>query len=137
MKVVLSMPDLQIISMFQNITGSNVIDCYVNDELYFVVKEGQYGLAVGKKGIKIKNAEAKLKKKIKVIEHSDDLEKFIKNMIPEVKEISLKEGSEGKTIEIKIASNDRAKVIGKEGKNIKIIKNFLNRLFDIQDFKVK
>ena len=121
-------------SYFQSLTGSSVIDCISEeDDIYFIVAKGHYGLAVGKGGVKIKNAERGLKKNIRIFEYSEDLEEFIKNTIPEAQEILIKD----KGIEVRIKSQDRAKVIGKSGKNVKIINRFLERLFGRSDLKVK
>ncbi len=134
MKVTLDADTIQSMNFFQNMTGSSVVDCIADgDELYFVVAKGQYGLSVGKHGMKIRNAERLFKKSIRVFEYSDELEQFIKNVLPEVQGVSVK----GKVVEIKVKQSDRAKVIGKAGKNIKIIKRFLKRLFDMEDLKIK
>ena len=103
------------------------------DEIYFVIAQGQYGSTVGKNGSKIKNAERVFKKNIKVFEYSENLEEFIKNIIPGVMEFSVKE----KMVLVKIKPADKAKVIGKGGKNVKIINKFLQRLFDMEELKVK
>jgi len=134
MKVTLDQNTIQSISLFQNLTGSSVIDAISDgDEIYFVVAQGQYGSTVGRNGSKIKNAERVFKKRIKVFEYSESLEEFVKNIIPGVQEFSLKD----KTVLIKIKPNDKAKVIGKGGKNVKIINKFLQRLFDMEELKVK
>ncbi|MBS3050766.1 MAG: NusA-like transcription termination signal-binding factor [Candidatus Aenigmarchaeota archaeon] len=134
MKVTLDQNTIQSISLFQNLTGSSVVDAISEgDEIYFVIAQGQYGSTVGKNGSKIKNAERVFKKSIKVFEYSEGLEEFIKNIIPGVQEFSVKE----KTVFVKIKPNDKAKVIGKGGKNIKIINKFLQRLFDMEELKVK
>ena len=57
----------------------------------------------------------------------------MKNAIPEAQEITVK----GKSIEVRVKQTDRAKVIGKSGKNINIIKRFLKRLFDVDGLKIK
>ncbi len=134
MKVTLDMNTIQTISIFQNITGSNAVDCMDSEDvLYFVVQKGQYGLAVGKGGVKIKIVEKKMRKTVKIFEYSEDLETFIKNLIPEAQEIIFN----GKKIFVKVRTADRAKIIGKAGKNIKIINVFLKRLFDVEELKVK
>ena len=134
MKVKLDTQLIQTINFFQNMTGSSVIDCIAeNDELYFVVAKGHYGLSVGRGGIKIRNAEKALKKSIRIFEYSENIEEFIKNAIPETQEISIKEDM----IEVHVKQQDRAKVIGKAGKNIKIINRFLERLFNKGNLKVK
>ena len=48
-------------------------------------------------------------------------------------EFSVKE----KMVLVKIKPADKAKVIGKGGKNVKIINKFLQRLFDMEELKVK
>lgn len=134
MKVTLDKQTIESINIFQNMTGSSVIDCInEEDEIYFVVAEGQYGLSVGKGGSKIRNAENVFKKDIRVFEYSADLEKFIRNMIPDVQEISIKE----RYVEIKIKPSDKPRVIGKTGKNIKLMNKMLSRLFGIETLKVK
>ena len=134
MKVTLDQNTIQSISLFQNLTGSSVVDAISDgDEIYFVVAQGQYGSTVGRNGSKIKNAERVFKKRIKVFEYSESLEEFVKNIIPGVQEFSLKD----KAVLIKIKPNDKAKVIGKGGKNVKIINMFLQSLFDMEELKVK
>jgi N utilization substance protein A len=134
MKVKLDAQLIQTINYFQNMTGSSVIDCISeNSEIYFVVAKGHYGLSVGRGGSKIRNAERALKKSIRIFEYSEQPEEFIKNTIPEAQEIIMKEDS----IEVRIKQQDRAKVIGKAGKNIKIINRFLERLYGKGNLKVK
>jgi len=134
MKLKLDQDKIQTINLFQTVTGCSVLDCTNEDEfIIFIVNEGQYGLAVGKNGVKIKNAERVFKKNIRVIEYSKDLETFTKNLVPEAQEITREEN----TVAIKLKQSDRAKVIGRQGRNIKIIKSILSDLFDIEDVKIK
>lgn len=134
MKVTLDQNTIQSISLFQNLTGCSVVDAInEGDEIYFVIAQGQYGSTVGRNGSKIKNAERVFKKPIKVFEYAEGLEEFVKKIIPGVQEFTVKE----KTVFVKIKPTDKAKVIGKGGKNIKIINRFLQRLFDMEELKVK
>ncbi len=134
MKVKLDTQLIQTINYFQNMTGSSVIDCInEGDEIYFVVAKGHYGLSVGRGGSKVRNAEKKFKKNIRIFEYSEDPKEFIKNAIPEAQEIIMKENG----IEVHIKQQSYAKVIGKAGKNIKIINRFLERLYDLGNLKVK
>jgi NusA-like KH domain protein len=125
---------IQSISLFQNLTGSSVVDAISDgDEIYFVVAQGQYGSTVGKGGIKVKNAERVFKKYIKVFEYSENMEEFLRNVLPGIQELSKQE----KLVTVKIRQADKAKAIGKGGKNIRIITKFLQRLFDVEELKVK
>ena len=134
MKVTLDQKTIQSMNLFQTLTGSTVVDCIdEEDELYFILAEGKYGVTVGKNGVKIKNAEKVFRKKIKVFEFAPDVEGFIRNMIPDIQEITHKD----KIIFIKVDAKNRAKIIGKGGKNIKIINKFLHRLFDVEELKVR
>ena len=134
MKITLDQNSIQSINIFQTLTGSSVVDAITEgDEVYFVVAQGQYGSTVGKNGSKIKNAERVFKKSIKVFEYSENLEEFIRNIIPGVQEYSTRD----KTVMVRIKPADKAKVIGRGGKNIKIINRFLQRLFDVEELKVK
>lgn len=133
MKVTLDNRQIQSINMFQGLTNSSVMDCMEdNGDIYFVVGEGQYGLAVGKNGAKIKNAERAFKKSIKLIEYSPDIEQFIKNMIHDAQHIK----SEGGMVHVKIKPADRSRVIGRNGSNIRIMNHFLKRLFG-SEMKIK
>ena len=134
MKVKLDTQLIQTINYFQSITGSSVIDCIAEtDELYFVVAKGHYGLSVGRGGAKVRNAERALKKNIRIFEYAERVEEFIKKVIPETQEIAIKDDS----IEVRVKQQDRAKVIGKAGKNIKIINRFLERLYGRNNLKVR
>ncbi len=134
MKVTLDQNIIQSINLFQTLTGSSVLDAITEEnEIYFVVAQGQYGTTVGKNGAKIKNAERVFKKSIKVFEYSESMEEFLKNVLPGLQEFTVKD----RIVNVKIKANDKAKAIGKGGKNIKVIAKFLQRLFDVDDLKVK
>ncbi|MEM7819289.1 MAG: NusA-like transcription termination signal-binding factor [Candidatus Aenigmatarchaeota archaeon] len=134
MRITLDKNTIQLMNLFHNLTGSSVIDCIQeNNDVYFVVAKGQYGLSVGKNGIKIKNAEKIIKKNIRIFEYSEDVKTFVKNAIPEIQEIDINKN----VVSIKLKQNDKPRVIGKNGKNIKIISKILERLFGIKAIKIK
>lgn len=134
MKITLDNNTIQAISMFEKITGATVIDSLSDeDTFYFVVSNGQYGLAVGKGGMKVKNAEKIFKKNIKVFEHNDDAKLYVKSLIPEAQDVKI----ENNIATVKIKPNERSKVIGKAGKNIRIVTQLLERAFEIKEIKLK
>ena len=127
MKVVLDSDALQYMKVFQTLTHAEVLDCIdTEDKIIFIVKHTA--------GIwpSVKRCEALLKKKIRVIEFSDDIEKFTKRLVPEALEIVV----EGKEVRIKVRKYDKPRVIGKEKRNLNIIKSILGRLFEIEEVKV-
>jgi len=133
MKVNLDAKQIQSMSMFQNITNSSAMDCIEdNGDIYFVIAEGQYGLAVGKGGFKIKKAERAFRKNIRVIEYSTDMEQFVRNMVPDITEMQVSD----KIINLKIKPASRSRVIGRSGKNIHILNVFLKHFFSAE-MKIK
>ena len=138
MTIVFDMDTIRLLNLFENITNVPVKDCYVNGEnVYFIVEEGKIGLAIGKGGISIKNVEKAIGKKIKVFEYSSNPVEFVKNLIPQSKEVSLINNGETLEIQIKVDRSDKGYVIGREGEKIKIYKEILKRVHNISDLKVK
>ena len=87
-RIKLSLDDIGFISLFEKTTKANVKDCIFNQEknkLTFVVSEGQAGLAIGKAGANIKKLEEQLKKRVEVLEFSDDPLKFLANIFRPIK----------------------------------------------------
>lgn len=131
---------IRLITIFENLTNTIVKDCIfdrLTNTVYYIVEEGKIGLAIGKNGSSVKNAEKILKKNIKIFEFSKDLKKFVKNLIPQANEIKIKKEN-GKTIvEIRIDKSSKAFVIGREKKNIKFYKEILRRNHGVSELIVK
>ncbi|MFB6088315.1 MAG: NusA-like transcription termination signal-binding factor [Candidatus Aenigmatarchaeota archaeon] len=115
---------IELMNIFSEITNVDARDCIPGeDRVYFLVEPGKAGLAIGKNGKSIKKLQKALKKRVKVFEYSEDKMDFIKSMIPEAKNINIKDD---KAI-VKISKKDRGKVIGKKGSNIKKVREFIKR----------
>lgn len=124
------------INLFEHLTKARVKDCYVNDEeVIFIVHEGEAGKAIGKEGIHIKKANILIKKKVKIVEFNEDPAKFVENMIsPQKAKIYTQDGDkviiEGKGARFKEA------VLGRERKNLKelqeIVSNYFNLKVEVQ-----
>ena len=81
---------LRLLTIFENITNVSVRDCFTdNGVIYYIVEPGDAKKAIGKNGILIKNAEKIIGKKIKIFEYSSNVEIFVKNMIPQCKEMNI------------------------------------------------
>lgn len=128
---------MKIISIFESATGAQLHDCFIqNEKIIFVVKQGQIGKALGKKGINIKKLENLLKKKIRIIEFNDDALQFVKNAVHplQIKEISEEEGII--TI-IPPDSKTRGYLIGRGAANLRNTEAIIKRYFkDIKEIKV-
>ncbi len=120
------------IRLFENITGARVKNCYRgNEALIFIVYEGDAGKAIGKGGENVKRLSGLLKKRIKIVEFSDDPIKFVANLIFPVKaEIKMEDEKTiligGKGMKFKQA------VLGPERKHLKELQSIVSNYFNIE-----
>jgi len=129
---------IRLLTLFENMTNVPVRDCFITkDIIYYVVDEGKIGLAIGKNGNSIKNVERVVGKKVKVYEYSSDPVTFVKNLIPQSKEVRITENDMGIIAEIRVNKRDRGFVIGRGGEKIKVYKQVLKRIHNISDIQVK
>jgi len=138
---------LDLISLFNNISGALIKDCIVYDTpensdevIIFLVKKDDVGKAIGKNGEHVKDLTSKLNKKIDVIPYSDHLERFIKYILNttknsiKVNNIEIKENrNEKRTVIITVRPQDRGKAIGKDGTMIKKVKMLVTRHFEVDN----
>lgn len=125
---------MKLINFFESITRAKVKDCIANERLIFIVEENEIGKAIGKNGIYIKMMEKKLKRKIKLVEFSNDVLQFVKNMIYPIEAMIEQDGAI-----IKIHGKDtgtKAMLIGRGHHSINHLTGIVKRYFDIEDIKV-
>lgn len=127
-------------TLFENLTGIVVKDCLIdnqNNTIYFIIEEGKAGIAIGRDGNNVKNVEKLINKEIKIFEFSKDLSVFVKNLIPQITEVKIKNENNRKLVEVKIDKKDRALVIGRDSRKIKIYKELLQRNHNVDDIIIK
>jgi N utilization substance protein A len=137
MKKVYDLRIMQVMSLFEIVSGVTPKDCMVTDQMIvFVVGEGKIARAVGKGGANIRNLEAKLRKKIKVVEHSSDLLQFIKNVVAP---LGVSELSEEDGVVTLIAKDlkTRGLLIGRSASNLRFFESIVKRFYPINELKVK
>ena len=124
----------RIIAAFEHITKVHPKDCLISDDsIYFLVDAEKIGLAIGKKGSVIKNVNQKLGKQVKLFEYSKDPQTLVKNLIPQAENIEIN-GEEAKVI---VPQKERSAIIGRGGRNINIVKEFLDRHCGIKSVRIK
>ena len=134
--------EMRYIALFESITSANVKDCIIDDALnriIFIIKEGDVGAAIGKRGKNIHLLEKMTGKKHEIIEHSESPAQFIKNALKpaRVKEIRITERSDGKTIAVvSVNPRDKGVAIGKNGRNAERIRFLAKRYFQIQNVSI-
>jgi len=124
------------INLFNSITKVMPKDCFFEDEkLVFIVKEGDLGRVIGKHGSTIKRLGGIIKKDIKLIEYSEDLIQFVKNLISPIEVQKLYK--EGSTIFIEELDNKiKGRIYGRDRKNLSYINDILKKYFNCE-LKIK
>lgn len=129
---------IRLLNIFENLTGIAARDCLIKENIvYFIVDEEKIGLVIGRNGNVIRNVERALNKSIKLFGYSEDLIKFIKNLIPKANNIKILEENGKKIAEVNVEKTDKPLIIGREGKNLKILKELLKRNHNVDDLIVK
>lgn len=129
---------IRLMTLFENLTGVHVKDCLFDEStIYFVVEEKKIGIAIGKNGNNVKNVEGVISKTIKLFEFSNDLSKFVKNLISKAVSVTINNKNDGIVVEVKVDKNDRPMVIGRDGKNLKIFKELLKRSHNVSDLVIR
>ena len=123
------------INLFESITDVEVRDAIIKEEeAYFVVPEGKAGMAIGKGGKVVQKVQEKLGRDIKIYEYSDNLGKFINNLVPaDIRGVDI----DGDKVEIDVPNNNKGRVVGKNGQKIDSIREILQRTHGVQEVKVE
>ena len=132
--------NMQYINMASKITKTTIINCIVDDDnLVFIVNNGQIGAAIGKNAKNLKKLRNLFKKNIKFVEYNKDKKKFIENLCKpyKVNDIKFEGSEENKIAKVEVDSSDKSKIIGKGGRNIEIIRNLAQRHHSIKDVQIK
>jgi N utilization substance protein A len=136
MKIVLDKNTLQTIALFEQLTGAHVRDCVPSDEqVVFIVHEGEIAKAIGRGGQHVRNLEYKLKKRVKVVEYHTDILQFVKNVVAplELREVKLEDST------VYVSAKDlktRGLLIGRGASNLRLFEAIVQRYFPIKEIRV-
>ncbi len=140
MEAKLSADEIGYISLFEKMTGAFIKDCMTSNsenKIVFVVKKGDMGLAIGKKGINIQKVRQVIGKKVEVFEYSDDPVEFVKNLFHplRVKNVFLTENGDKKIVYVDIDDRDKGMARGKN--NMMKVKMLAKRHHKISNIIMK
>ncbi|HHT76258.1 MAG TPA: NusA-like transcription termination signal-binding factor [Methanomassiliicoccaceae archaeon] len=130
---------LRYINLFEQVTKTRVKDCMeAEDKLVFVVEPGQANRAVGKGGENVIRLKNQTGKNIQVIEYSDDAEKFIRNVFYNYNVQNVVIENRGTVVHATVTVDPQVKgrAIGKNGRNLKIARDIVNRHHNVQSISV-
>jgi N utilization substance protein A len=104
---------------FEEKTGVNARDCFsIEDDIVFVVNEGEAGKAVGKNGLKVRPLRNIFEKNVSVVEFSQDVDRFIKNLFYPGNITKIKQGDG--SIKVWIEQKDKPAVFSNGARKVKV-----------------
>jgi len=127
---------MRYITLFEGLTKASVKDCLeLEDKIVFIVTKGQLGLAIGKNSVNLKKLKFVLKKNIDIIEYSDDIVGFIKNIFHNYRIIDVVIENNNATVIVE--PKDKGKAIGKNGRNLRTAREIAHRHYGIQSMVIR
>jgi len=138
--IMFSNETMQYISMATKITKTEILDCLnTDDKLVFIVKKGQLGAALGLKAKNLEKLRNIFKKTIKFVEFDEDKQRFIHNLCKpyKISNITLEGDDENTVAKVEVEISDKSKIIGKDGRNIDVIRRLARRHHSVKDVQIK
>src|SRR6056297_3448147 len=137
MKFKYDMDALQKMNLFEKITKAKLKDFFVhNEKMHFIVEPGNLYRALGKNKANVTKLEELLKKKVKIIEYSDDMLKFIVNVMAPLKVVDIKNDDNIVTI---TGPDQKTKglMIGARAQNLRMFEGVIQKYFpELKEIKV-
>ncbi|HDM66951.1 MAG TPA: NusA-like transcription termination signal-binding factor [Thermoplasmatales archaeon] len=131
---------MKYIRMASDITMVDILDCLITeDRLVFVVRKGDLGAAIGRKASNLRRLESLFKKNIKFVEYHEDKVQFIRNLCKPFKaqNITFTGREDAPIVHIVVKPSEKSKLIGRNGRNIELIRELARRHHSIKDVQVK
>lgn len=118
------------------LTKATAIDCVVDekfDRILYIIRPGDMGLAIGKKGDNIRKLQKVLGKKIEMVEYHEDLEGFVANIFKPVEIAGVRKNTVEGIIDVLVKKKgDIGIAIGKGGANVEKGRVLLRRFFNLE-----
>lgn len=117
------------------LTKSTALDCVIDerfDRIIYVIKKGDMGLAIGKKGDNIRKMQRVLGRKIEMVEYAEDPGEFIANIFKPAEVVAVERKAEGEKINIRVRKkSDLGIAIGKAGSNVEKARTLCKRFLHL------
>ena len=127
-------------ALFEKVARVELKECLENEDMVlFVVLEKRLAEMFKRNDNAIAELKERINKHILVVEYSRDLIMFVKNIFYRfgVKEININ-WKEGQTnVLVTVEQNEVGKAIGKEGRNIKLFRDAVQRYYNIKSLSIK
>ncbi len=137
MKRVIDIKIMQIMALFDKITRADLRDCILSEgQALFVVEQNNIGKAVGKQGANVRKLEKALKRKIKIVEYSEDVSVFVKNLYYPLKAADVQVADGIVTVWPKDMVT-RGQMIGRNASTLRNVESIAKRYFDVKEIKIE
>ncbi|KSW11648.1 transcription elongation factor NusA [Pyrodictium occultum] len=138
----LTAEEMRYMALLQDLTGAIARDCIVDNEnnrVIFLVRPGDAGKAIGRRGSNINRLRKLLGKEIEVVEYADDLEAMVKNLFAPARILGVRvvQRNGRKILYVTVDPNDKGRAIGKGGRKVSVARIVLKRYFDIDEIKIR
>lgn len=136
MERTISFKERRYIEELRILTKSTAIDCIIDerfDRIIYVIRQGDMGLAIGKKGDNIRRMQNVLGRKVEMVEYADTPEEFLANIFKPAEMIRV--GKDEATGRLNATVRKKADVgiaIGKGGCTIEKARMLLRRFFEME-----
>ena len=130
---------LRYISIFEATTNAEVKDCIEKDDLIvFVLYPRSIRRVLENKGEKIQTLRNLLHKNVMVVEYSPDIVVFTKNIFhrSRVKNVKVERVDNEFSIVVQVDPREKARAIGRNGKNLQIAKEIIGRHFPLKNIVI-
>lgn len=135
-KLVLDSNALQTLHFFESITRASARDCVSREgEVVFVVNPEDVGKSVGKDGVRVRELEKALKRRVKIVALSPSVTEFVRNVLFPLTLDSV--SHEGEVVTVVAEPRVRGAVIGRNASNLRWLELIVQRHFDVKEIVVK
>jgi N utilization substance protein A len=118
------------------LTKSTALDCIIDekfDRIIYVIKAGDMGYAIGKKGENIRRLQKVLGRKVEMVENAEKLEDFLANIFKPAKILRIEIDEETKKINTYVGNRSEVGIaIGKAGCTIEKARTLVRRFFGLE-----
>ncbi len=141
-EIKLTVEEMRYMSLLQDLTGAVARDCIIdkeNNRIVFVVRPGDAGKVIGRRGSNINRLRQLFSKEIEVVEYADKLDDFVKNIFAPARVIGIRlvRRNGQRVLYVMVEPSDKGKAIGRGGRKVAVARLLLKRYFDIDDVRIR
>ncbi len=133
MQQIICFKERRYIEELRILTKSTAVDCIIDDNfdrIIYVIRKGDMGIAIGKRGNNIKKMQRVLGKRVEMVEEASDFNMFIRNILkPACLSSVLLDDETGKIKILVERKGDLGIAIGKGGSNVEKVRLLCKRFF--------